>query len=82
MLLNALFSFGIWLFELITESMPSLMPTVYSFGNTLSSIISFGVWVIGPDMWITFLTLISTWITFKIAWGIILFVYRLIPFIG
>lgn len=81
MLLNTLFDFAMWLFEVITDLMPSLSPAVYTVNNTLSEVISFGVWVIGSDMWIHILSLVSAWLTFKIAAGVVLFVYRLIPFI-
>ena len=80
MVLNAIFNFGIWIFEMIAEVMPPLSVAMYNTADTLAEVLSFGVWVIGDDMWITFMTLISAWLTFKLTWGLVLFIYRLLPF--
>lgn len=81
MVLNAIFDFGVWLFEFIASAFPNSQPMLYNVANTLSDITAFGVWVIGGDMWIVFMTAITGWLTFKLTWGIILFIYRLIPLI-
>lgn len=81
MVLELIFDFGLWLFDLIFSTMPTLEPTLYSLTSTFSDIISFGIWVIGDDMWQFILTYIATWMTFKISWGLVLFIYKLIPVI-
>lgn len=80
MILNGIFDFGIWLFELISSSFPSMGVALYNVADTLGDIVGFGIWVIGDNMWLVFMTSISAWLTFKLTWGIVLFVYRLIPF--
>lgn len=79
MVLNALFDFAVWVFELISSYLPSMQPTLYNLTNTFGDIVSFGVWVIGEDMWLFFLSTVTAWLTFKMIWGVVLFVYRLIP---
>lgn len=81
MILNLLFDFGIWVFELISSYLPSTAPVLYSFSNTFYDILQFGVWVIGDGMWMLFVTTITGWLSFKCIWGIVLFIYRLIPII-
>lgn len=80
MVLEAIFSFGIWLFEMIAESLPSLQPAMYNISNTLGEIVGFGIWVIGDEMWLIFMASITAWLTFKLVWGTVLFIYRLLPF--
>lgn len=80
MVLNAIFSFAIWVFEMIAETLPGTQPVMYSVANTLGEIAGFGIWVIGDDMWLIFMTSITAWLTFKMTWGIVLFIYRLLPF--
>ncbi len=81
MVLNAIFDFGIWLFGLIAESIPSAQPVMYSASTLLRDLLSFGVWVIGEDMWVFFISTVAGWLTFKLGWGIVLFIYKLIPLI-
>lgn len=82
MILELLFDFGFWLFELIAEAIPSSAPVFYNVATTLSDILGFGVWVIGEGMWNGILVSVAGWLTFKLSWGIVLFVYRLIPLCG
>lgn len=79
MILEAIFDFGIWLFGLIAETFPSMQPVTYSAVNSLETVLRFGVWVIGEDMWNFFISTVTGWLTFKMGWGVVLFVYRLIP---
>lgn len=81
MVIQAIFDFGIWLFELIASAMPSAQPVMYNIASSLNDVLGFGVWVIGHDMWIFFVSTVSAWLTFKIGWGIVLFIYKLIPLI-
>ncbi len=79
MVIQAIFDFGLWLFGLIAEVLPSTAPAIYDISTTLGGVLSFGVWVIGEDMWLAILGSISGWLLFKLTWGIVLFIYRLIP---
>ena len=81
MVLQAIFDFGIWLFDLIASAMPSAQPVMYSAVSTFNDILGFGIWVIGDGMWEFFIITVSGWITFKLTWGIVLFVYKLIPLV-
>lgn len=81
MVLEAIFDFGLWLFGLIAEAMPSAQPVMYNTATALNDIMGFGIWVIGHDMWIFFVSTVASWLTFKIGWGIVLFVYKLIPLV-
>lgn len=81
MVLEAIFDFGLWLFGLIADAMPSMAPVMYDASGVLGDLAGFGIWVIGQDMWTVILSTVSGWLTFKMTWGIVLFVYRLIPLI-
>ncbi len=79
MILEAIFNFGLWLFDLIFSAMPSSAPVLYSVASTVEELAGFGIWVIGEDMWFTLINTMLGWLVFKMTWGIILFIYRLIP---
>ena len=82
MILEILFDFGFWLFELIADAFPSTAPVFYNVAITLSDILGIGVWVIGEGMWTAIIGSVAGWLTFKLTWGIVLFVYKLIPLCG
>lgn len=81
MILNLLMEFGFWFFGLIGGMFPASQPVLYSASNLFYDLIQFGVWVIGDDMWGFFVGTVAGWLTFKITGGLILFIYRLIPFL-
>lgn len=81
MVLEAIFNFGIWLLDLILGIVPSMAPAVYNATTSFWDIASFGVWVIGDNMWSLLIGTFSAWLSFKLIWGVILFIYRLIPLI-
>lgn len=81
MVLEAIFDFGLWVFSLIASAMPSMAPVMADTATTLWNFVSVGIWVIGDGMWNTIMVTVSAWLTFKMVWGIILFIYRLIPLI-
>lgn len=80
MVLELFFEYGLWLVDYIIEFMPALEPAVIGVTSMFGRLLSFGVWVIGDDMWLAILTNIAAWLTFKLSWGIVLFAYKLLPF--
>lgn len=47
--------------------------------TVLLDILCYGVWVVGADLMLTTITLITSWLLFKFTAGLILFIWRLLP---
>ncbi len=48
--------------------------------SALSTVSAYGSWVVGSDLLLIFATCVFTWTTVKIGIGLVLFVWRLLPF--
>jgi hypothetical protein len=49
--------------------------------SALSTVSAYGSWIVGSDLLLLFATCVFTWTTIKIGVGLVLFVWRLLPFI-
>lgn len=50
-----------------------------SYINTLQSILCYGVWVVGADLIAIFVSMVVGWWTIKLAVGLIVWVWELLP---
>lgn len=48
--------------------------------SALSTVSAYGSWIVGSDLLLIFATCVFTWTTIKIGIGLVLFVWRLLPF--
>ena len=48
--------------------------------SAITTVSAYGSWVVGSDLLLIFATCVFTWTTVKIAIGLVLFVWRLLPF--
>ena len=48
--------------------------------SALSTVSAYGSWIVGSDLLLLFATCVFTWTTIKIGIGLVLFVWRLLPF--
>lgn len=73
------------LMEIITDLLLSLfsgMATVgidTSFINVLNSILCYGIWVIGPDVFALVISTVVSWWAIKFSIGVVLWVWELLP---
>lgn len=47
--------------------------------SVLYSILCYGVWVVGSDLMLIFISTVMGWITFKATVGLVIWLYKLIP---
>jgi len=48
--------------------------------SAITTVSAYGSWVVGSDLLLIFATCVFTWTTIKIGIGLVLFVWRLLPF--
>ncbi len=48
--------------------------------SAITTVSAYGSWVVGSDLLLIFATCVFTWTTVKIGMGLVLFVWRLLPF--
>ncbi|MGC6178130.1 hypothetical protein [Lacrimispora sp. 38-1] len=48
--------------------------------SAITTVSAYGSWVVGSDLLLIFATCVFTWTTVKIGIGLVLFVWRLLPF--
>lgn len=51
----------------------------YQYINVLNTITAYGVWIIGADVMAIFVTTIIAWWTIKLAVGLFVWVWELLP---
>lgn len=78
MILDNLASFAIFILEIIFDSF-TLVALPINFISFLITILEFGSWVVGGAFLSLVFGNIFFWFSFKLAAGLILFIYRLIP---
>lgn len=80
MIIMALFKILTSTIEIILTPI-ALMELPINLIDTMASITAYGSWIIGSDLLVIVIGSILLWSTIKITVGIVLFIYRLIPFI-
>lgn len=78
MIVEGLASFAIWILNLIFEGF-TLISLPANFISFLITILEFGAWVVGGAFLSLVFSNIFFWLSFKLAAGLVLFIYRLIP---
>lgn len=48
--------------------------------SAITTVSAYGSWVVGSDLLLIFATCVFTWTTVKLGMGLVLFVWRLLPF--
>lgn len=47
--------------------------------SALSTVISYGSWVVGSDLLVIFATCVFTWTTIKLTFGLVIFIWKMLP---
>lgn len=79
MIMEGLSSLAFWFIGLLFEGMQVVSLPV----NLMSVLLDFmkgGAWVLGVDLLVLAFTSVLFWLSFKFTAGLLLFVWRLIPF--
>lgn len=78
MIIEGLTGLATWLIGNIFELFQIVnIPT--NLVATLLDFMKFGVWVLGGDVYLIVMSTIIGWLVFKLAAGVILFIWRLLP---
>lgn len=51
----------------------------YQFINVLSTILSYGIWIVGADVFGLFITSVVSWWVIKFTVGLVIWIWELLP---
>lgn len=78
MIIEALSNIVFWLFGLMFDGF-SIVTLPLNLVSVLVDILKYGIWVMGLDLFVITWTCIFGWLFAKLAIGLVLFIWRLLP---
>lgn len=78
MIIEGLSNIVFWLFGLIFDAF-SIVTLPANLISALLTIIKYGIWIVGLDLWVIFWSCVIGWLVFKFTAGLVLFIWRLLP---